>query len=54
MIIINNFKRDLIIINNNKNYYNYSVFIKIINNICFILNLKATSHIYCNKNYFIN
>ena len=54
MITINNSEKDLNVVSNNENYYNYSAFTEIINNICFILDSEATSHICCNKSYFSN
>ena len=55
MITVNNdsIERDLNVASDNKHYYNYSAFTNI-NNICFILNSGATSHICNNKTYFTN
>ena len=54
IITINSSERDLNVVSDNENYYNYFAFTKIINNTCFILNSEATSHICCNKSYFSN
>ena len=54
MIIINSSEKNSNVVNDNENYYNYSAFTEIINNICFILNSETTSHICCNKSYFSN